>query len=74
MTNELSITAIMWFVLCGLVLGQMALIVAVRRGLHPPATPVTINVVAGSAENVLQAGSIDSAGVFSSVFGAERVE
>ncbi len=58
MTNELSITAIMWFAVCVLLSGQTVLLVVLCRALRPATSPVTVNVVSGSAEDVVQAGSI----------------
>ncbi|MFD0205485.1 MULTISPECIES: hypothetical protein [Saccharothrix] len=58
MTNELSITAIMWFTVCAVLSAQAVLLVMLCRALRTAPPPVTVNVVAGSAEDIVQAGSI----------------
>ena len=58
MTTELSITAIMWFAGCAVLSGQTVLLVLLFRAFRTSAPPVTVNVVAGSADDVVQAGSI----------------
>lgn len=58
MTNALSITAIMWFAGCAILSGQAVLLVLLWRALRTCAPPVTVNVVAGTAGGVVQAGSV----------------
>ncbi|GAA1276155.1 hypothetical protein [Saccharothrix xinjiangensis] len=55
MGNESVITAILWAVGCLALLAQAALLVVVCRVTR---SPVTVNVVAGSAADVVQAGSV----------------
>lgn len=57
---EPLVTAIMWFAVCFVLLGQTILLVVVHKGLGPPVPLVTVNVVAGSVEDVVQSGAIEA--------------